>query len=200
MTVPKVNFKRVGRARSLLFIGVSAAVSQIGSVQLPKKSAPIDFALAQAQKISVQLGYILIDVELVKEATGRFLRFYIDKEGGVSLDDCEVFHKRIQPLMEKVDYDYMEVSSPGVDRPLKKPADFERAMGTKIELKLYKPLDGTKLLRGTLAGFSDGFIEIAMDDGTTTTIEQKQVALAKPCIEFSEEDLMDDISADGGEE
>ena len=166
---------------------------------MPKKSAPIDFALAQAQKIAAKLGYILVDVELVKESTGRFLRFYIDSDAGISLTDCETFHRQIHPLMDDVNYDYMEVSSPGADRPLKTAVDFERAMGETIEIKLYKVVDGEKLVYGELTGFQDGNIEIIRADGRPFTVAQKQVALAKPYLEFSEDDLADDIAVDEGE-
>ena len=67
-----------------------------------------------AIRLAEELGYEWIDLELVKEPVGRFLRFYIDKEGGISLNDVEAFHRKIQPLAENVDYDYMEVSSPGI--------------------------------------------------------------------------------------
>ncbi len=168
---------------------------------MPKKSAPMSYAVAQAQKISAQLGYILIDVELVKESTGRFLRFTIDKEGGISLDDCEVFHRTIMPSVENVDYDYMEVSSPGADRPLKTQADYDRAAGAPVELKLYKPLNGAKLIQGELMGLKDGVITVVDESGNETAIEQKLVALARPHLEFSEEDLMDEIPVDDeGEE
>ena len=166
---------------------------------MPTKSAPIEYALTQAQKIAAQLGYILVDVELVKEMTGRFLRFYIDRDGGVSLSDCEAFHRAVQPLVEKVDYDYMEVSSPGADRPLKSAIDFERAEGQTIELKFYKPINGAKMMRGELVGLQDGCIKIIGPDGAEQSIEQKQVALAKPYLEFTEEDLMDEIAGDEGE-
>ena len=168
---------------------------------MPKKSAPIEFASAQAEKASAQLGYILVDVELVHEMTGRFLRFYIDSEseGGVSLDDCEKFHRAVQPLVEDLDYDYMEVSSPGADRPLKTEADYDKAVGTQIELKLYKPIAGIKVFRGELQGMKDGVVTIVGEDGVENEIELKQVALAKPHIEFSEEDLMDEIPVDEGE-
>ena len=169
---------------------------------MPKKSAPIDYALAQAQKVAAQLGYIPVDVELVHEMTGRFLRFYIDStnDGGVSLDDCEKFHRAVQPLVEDLDYDYMEVSSPGADRPLKTSADYEKAVGTQIEIKLYKPIAGIKLFRGELVKLQDGVITIIGPDGTENEIEQKVVALVKPYLEFSEEDLMDEIPVDEGEE
>ncbi len=161
----------------------------------------MDYALAQAQKITAQLGYILIDVELVKESTGRFLRFYIDKEDGISLDDCEKFHRAMMPAVEQVDYDYMEVSSPGADRPLKTQADYDRAAGLEVELKLYKPLGGAKLIVGELVGLREGQVVILDEHGNEISIDHKQVALAKPYLDFTEEDLMDEIPVeDEGEE
>ncbi|MBR2570718.1 MAG: ribosome maturation factor RimP [Clostridia bacterium] len=132
------------------------------------------------------MGYNLIDVELAKEAAGRFLRFFIDKEGGVTMDDCEAFHRRVIPLMEDVDYDYMEVSSPGVDRPLKKPADFERHIGDKIEVRLFKPADGAKTHIGILTGFGGDLFEMRTEDGRTLSFERKKTALVKPVFEFDE--------------
>ena len=70
---------------------------------MPKHTAPVDSARAAADREARQMGYTLVDVELVREPTGRFLRFFIDKPQGVTLDDCEAFHRRIQPLMEKID-------------------------------------------------------------------------------------------------
>ncbi|MBQ3169459.1 MAG: ribosome maturation factor RimP, partial [Clostridia bacterium] len=136
-------------------------------------------------------GFEWIDLELVKEPAGRFLRFYIDKEGGISLDDVEAFHRRIQPYAENIDYDYMEVSSPGIDRPLKKPRDFERAQGKEIEVKLYKPMDGAKLFTGVLVGLEDGRIVID-DAGERREFDQKAVALAR-CVLNVDEDMLNDI-------
>lgn len=134
-----------------------------------------------------------MDVELVKESTGRFLRFYIDKPGGVSIDDCEIFHRRIQPMMEFIDYDYMEVSSPGADRPLKKPEDFERAEGAQVEVRLYSPRDGQKVFRGELAGLEDGVVVIRDAAGERQAFELKATALVKPVIDFDEDDLRDEV-------
>ena len=88
-----------------------------------------------AQKIAQEQNVELVDVELVKEPTGHFLRFYIEKPDGISVNELETYHRRIMPLVEDVEYDYMEVSSPGADRPLKKERDFERAQGMWVELK-----------------------------------------------------------------
>lgn len=144
-----------------------------------------------AIRLAEELGFEWIDLELVKEPAGRFLRFYIDKEGGISLNDVETFHRAVQPHAENIDYDYMEVSSPGVDRPLKKPRDFERARGKEIEIKLYKPMDGAKVYVGVLIGLEDG--KIAVDiDGERREFEQKAVALAR-CLLNIDEELLNDI-------
>ena len=106
---------------------------------------------AKARALAEQMGYELVDVCMDKEPTGKYLRFYIDKEEGVSLDDCEAFHKAVRTPADSVDFDFMEVSSPGIDRPLKKDRDFERNLGCEIEVKLFKPIDGTKVITGVRA-------------------------------------------------
>lgn len=164
---------------------------------MPKRSAPIEWAQSVAAQEARQMGYTFIDAELVKEATGRFLRFFIDKPQGVSLDDCEAFHRRIQPLMEKIDYDYMEVSSPGADRPLKTAQDFERCQGQMVEVRLYRPVEGAKVHSGFLCGLEESGVVIEDAAGARHVFEKKQVALVKPLIEFDEEDLMDEIEMDG---
>ena len=147
-----------------------------------------------AEKIAQEMGLALVDVELVKENTGRFLRFFIDNPNGVDLNALERFHRRILPLMEDVDYDYMEVASPGADRPLKKPADFERAEGTTVEVRLYKAVDGAKSFTGTLVGLIDGEIVIDMD-GTEKRFKKQAAALVVPVIELDEQAI--DEALDG---
>ena len=158
---------------------------------MPNQSNTLVSVERTAIRLAEELGYEWIDLELVKEPAGRFLRFYIDKEGGISLDDVEAFHRRIQPYAENIDYDYMEVSSPGIDRPLKKPRDFERAQGKEIEVKLYKPMDGAKLFTGVLVGLEDGRIVID-DAGERREFDQKAVALAR-CVLNVDEDMLNDI-------
>lgn len=158
---------------------------------MPNQSNTLVSVERIAIRLAEELGYEWIDLELVKEPAGRFLRFYIDKEGGISLDDVEAFHRRIQPHAENIDYDYMEVSSPGIDRPLKKPRDFERAQGKEIEVKLYKPIDGAKLFTGILVGLEDN--KIVIEDGDTRReFDQKAVALAR-CVLNVDEDMLNDI-------
>ena len=106
------------------------------------------------QRLADKMNYELVDAELVKEGPGRYLRIYIDRPGGISLDELEAYHREIQPQLERVDYDFLEVCSPGLDRPLKKERDFERALGQKVEVRLFKPLDGKKLFEGALRAWN----------------------------------------------
>lgn len=170
--------------------------SGIGGVCLPRQSMPVKEAAQIAQKIADELQVELVDVELVKEPTGHFLRFYIDKPDGVALDELEAFHRRILPLVERVEYDYMEVSSPGADRPLKTERDFERAEGLAVELKTYRPIDGAKQYTGDLVGLRDGKIVIRVGEDEEKSFERKDVAIVRPIIDFDEEDLQDDSPAE----
>ena len=134
---------------------------------------------AKCLKAAEKMGFELVDVCIDQEPTGKYLRIYIDKPEGVSLDDCEAFHKTVRPWAESVDYDFMEVSSPGLDRPLKKDRDFERNLGCEIEIKLFKPLDGTKILTGILAGLQEGIILIDTAEGRKE-VPRKAAAAALP--------------------
>jgi ribosome maturation factor RimP len=159
---------------------------------LPKKAMSVHEAEKIAQKIALEQNVELVDVELVKEPTGHFLRFYIEKPEGISVNELETYHRRIMPLVENVEYDYMEVSSPGADRPLKNERDFERAEGMTVELKTYRPVNGAKLFNGVLVGLNDGIIEIETADGKLQ-FNRKDVAIVRPVIEFDEDDLQDDV-------
>ena len=138
---------------------------------------------ARCAKIAEQMGFELVDTGIEKEPTGRYLRFYIDKPEGISLDDCEAYHKAVRSLADTVDYDFMEVSSPGIDRPLKKDRDFERNLGSEIEIKLFKPMEGAKQLTGILAGLEDGDILLETPDGVKR-IPRKAAALVKPVVDM----------------
>ena len=140
------------------------------------------------------MGLEWVDVELAKEPAGRFLRIFVDKPTGVELNDLETYHKAVQPLFDDVDYDYMEVSSPGVDRPLKKPGDYARAVGNQVELRFYRPQEGQKQVTGTLAGLSDGAVRLVVD-GEEREYPLKAIALAKPVVEI-DESILSDSSAE----
>ena len=161
---------------------------------MAKKAMSVHEAEKIAQRIAAEQNVELVDVELVKEPTGYFLRFYIEKPDGISLNELETYHRAIQPLVEDVAYDYMEVSSPGADRPLKNERDFERAAGLDVELKTYRPVNGAKVFQGELIGLRDGMIEICCG-GENLSFPKKDVAIVRPIIEFTEEDLKDDAPA-----
>lgn len=160
---------------------------------MPKKAMSVHEAEKIALEIAREQGVELVDVELVKEPTGQFLRFYIEKPNGITLDELEVFHRRILPLVEDVNYDYMEVSSPGADRPLKTERDFERAAGLEVELKTYRPVNGAKQFKGELVGLRDGMITICVG-GEELSFAKKDVAIVRPLIEFTEEELEEALS------
>ena len=139
---------------------------------------------ARCAKIAADMGYELVDAAVEKEPTGKYLRFYIDRPEGISLDDCEAYHKAVRQQADSVDYDFMEVSSPGIDRPLKKDRDFERALGTEVEIKLFKAIDGVKVITGTLAGLEDGDIVLDTPEGEKR-VARKAAALVKPIVDMS---------------
>lgn len=149
----------------------------------------------RCRRLAEKMRYELVDVCLDREPTGKYLRIYIDRPEGISLDDCEAFHKAVRPLAEDYDYDFMEVSSPGIDRPLKKDRDFERNAGSEIEIRLFKPLNGAKVLNGILAGLEDGEILLETPEGVLR-IPRKSASLVKPVVNM---DGIEDVDL-GGEE
>ena len=149
----------------------------------------------RCRKLAEKMGYELVDVCLDREPTGKYLRIYIDRPEGISLDDCEAYHKAVRPLTEDYDYDFMEVSSPGIDRPLKKDRDFERNLGSEIEIHLFKPLNGAKVLNGILAGLEDGDILLDTPEGVLR-VPRKSASLVKPVVNM---DGIEDVDL-GGEE
>ncbi len=153
----------------------------------------------RCEKIAADMGFELVEIALEKEPTGKYLRFYIDKPEGISLDDCEAYHKAVRSIADAVDYDFMEVSSPGIDRPLKKDRDFERNLGSEIEVKLFKPMDGAKLLTGILAGLEDGEILLETAEGMKR-IPRKAAALVKPVVDMEGIEEVDLSGADRSEE
>ena len=148
----------------------------------------------KCQRLADELGFELVDVALDKEDTGKYLRIYIDKEAGIDLNDCEKFHRAIQPQLESYDYDFLEVSSPGIDRPLKKDRDFERAMGMEVELRLFKPVDGQKEFSGELVGYDKENV-VLLIAGEEKAFARKAASLIKPVVDMDgvqEVDLHED--------
>lgn len=132
-------------------------------------------------------GCSLWDVEYIREAGTWYLRVYIDKEGGVSIDDCERISRRLDPLLDEADpiadsYVF-EVGSAGAERQLKRPSDFEQFMGSQVEVKLYQPVDGRKAYVGTLTGYDNGTVTIS-DEKTTKSFTGAQVAQVRLHVTF----------------
>jgi ribosome maturation factor RimP len=134
------------------------------------------------------MGFELYDVEYQKEYGDWVLTFFIDKPGGVTIDECEAVSRAIEPILDEhdpIDSEYMlSVSSLGIDRPLRKPRDFERAMGTELEIKLYAPLKGKKLWIGTLTAFDADSFTVETEQGDTLAVRLKDCALVRPNIRF----------------
>lgn len=134
------------------------------------------------------LGFELVDVEYVKEGGSWYLRAYIDKEGGITVDDCEAVSRAFSDILDREDYiddSYIfEVSSPGLGRPLKKEKDFRRNMGAELEVHTYKAVDGQKEFYGILTAYDGNGFTIVADDETEIVFEKKEVALVRPVIEF----------------
>ncbi|HHW44396.1 MAG TPA: ribosome maturation factor RimP [Desulfotomaculum sp.] len=134
------------------------------------------------------LGLELVDVEYVREGGQWFLRLFIDKPGGVTLDDCQWVSERLDKILDEADpipHSYrLEVSSPGIERPLKKPGDFQRFRGRLVRLTTFAPLDGQKRFTGRLLGMREDSVLLAKDGGGEWSIPLAQVASARLVAEF----------------
>jgi len=132
--------------------------------------------------------YELVDVEFVKEGPSWFLRIFIDCDGRVSLDDCEAVSRAVEKILDEKDpisQPYvLEVSSPGIDRPLKKELDFVKYKGSLVDVKLYKGISGRKEFQGELVGLIDGNIVIEAEKGETLSFPKKEVANIRLAVVF----------------
>lgn len=139
-------------------------------------------------KITDPRGFEIVDVEYVKEAGEYYLRIFLDKEGGISLNDCEAVSRELSEVLDvkdpiKDNY-FLEVSSPGLDRPLKKDKDFVRYQGRDVEIKLYKPMNGSKQFEGELVGLTEeNNIKVIIDENEVE-FSKKEVALVRLAIKF----------------
>ena len=118
-------------------------------------------------------GFELVDVEYVKEGGTWYLRAYIDKPGGINVDDCEVVSRRLSDILDEKDYIeeayILEVSSPGLGRPLKKEKDFKRSLGEEVDVRTYRMIEKQKEFTGLLKDYDDATVTIEMEDGTLKT-------------------------------
>ena len=133
-------------------------------------------------------GCKLWDVEYVREAGQWYLRIYIDKDGGVNILDCEAISRALSDILDEADpiegsYTF-EVSSAGAERPLKRPSDFERFLGSPVLVKTYKPKDGRKEFAGVLAGYDNGAVLLDMGGAEPLRFEKPELALVRLRVEF----------------
>ncbi len=133
-------------------------------------------------------GFELVDVEYVKEAGTWYLRAYIDKPGGISVDDCEVVSRAFSDILDEKDYiddTYIfEVSSPGLGRPLKKDKDFARSIGEEVEIRTYRPINRQKEFVGFLKEYDQETVTIEYEDEETQVFQRSDIALIRLAFDF----------------
>ena len=140
-----------------------------------------------AEPVVTAHGCSLWDVEYVREGSDYFLRIYLDKEGGVDINDCEAVSRAVDPILDEKDpisesY-HFEVCSAGLERALKRPGDFERFMDSPVMIKLYRPRNGLKEIPGILRGYDNG--RVTAECGKETIVfEKSEVALVRLRVEF----------------
>ncbi len=139
------------------------------------------------EPIAKSNGVSIYDVEYVKEGSDWYLRAYIDKEGGVTIDDCESVSRALNDKLDEEDYIaeayILEVSSPGLTRKLTKPRHFAASLGQEVELKTYKPIDGQKEFEGILTGYDSGVITVEID-GKSRTFNAEDISLIRLRFDF----------------
>lgn len=157
---------------------------------MANKSGNISSIVEELVRPTVEgLGYTLWDVEYVKEGATWYLRITIDSDQGVDLDGCERVHRAIDPVLDSADpiedpY-YLEVSSPGLERNIRTREHFLLCRGETVQIRLYKPINGTKSFVGVLDTDQNGdLIIIRMNDGSTQTVERKAIAKANVYFQF----------------
>lgn len=140
------------------------------------------------EPIVTGFGFELMDVEYVKEAGIWYLRAYIDKPGGITVDDCEAVSRKYSDILDEKDYiedTYIfEVSSPGLGRPLKKEKDFRRSLGEEVEIRTYRAIEHQKEFVGILKEYDNDTVTIAYEDDTTQTFNRSEIALIRLALDF----------------
>ena len=151
------------------------------------------------RKLAEEQQVELVDVELAREGASRYLRIYIDKPDGITLSDCETYHRAVMPLVERVDYDFLEVCSPGIDRPLKKQKDYDAHVGDLVEVHLYRAINKCRRFEGELLGLIEDQVKLKIGE-EEMSFGLKEISLCKPVIVITEDDLGDEQALDAGDE
>ena len=140
------------------------------------------------EPIVTELGFELVDVEYVKEGSTWYLRAYIDKPGGITVDDCEAVSRKFSDILDEKDYipdSYVfEVSSPGLGRLLRKEKDFKRSLGEEVEIRTYRAIDRQKEFTGILANYDENTVTITYEDETEQVFERADLALIRLALDF----------------
>ena len=138
--------------------------------------------------IMEEMSFELVDVEYVKEGSNWYLRAYIDKPGGIGVNDCEVVSRRLSDILDEKDYiedSYiLEVSSPGLGRPLKKEKDYVRSMGKELEIRTYRAINRQKEFYGILTGYTEDTVTIQPEEGEALTFQKNEIALIRLAFDF----------------
>ena len=133
-------------------------------------------------------GFELVDVEYVREGGSWYLRAYIDKEGGITVDDCEIVSRAFSDRLDENDFIgdayILEVSSPGLGRPLKKEKDYRRSMGKELEIRTYRAVDRCREFYGVLTAYDEDSVTIEEEDGTLRTFAKTDIALIRLAFDF----------------
>lgn len=147
-----------------------------------------DAVAALALPVVERAGCELWDVEYVKEGGTWYLRAYIDKPGGIMVDDCEVVSRELSDILDEKDFIeeayILEVSSPGLGRPLKKNRDYEKSLGEEVEIRTYRMIDKKKEFRGLLREYDKDTVTIETDNARMQTFEKKEIALIRLAFDF----------------
>lgn len=143
--------------------------------------------------VAERMRFEIWDIRFEKEGASWFLRVFIDKEGGITIDDCEAFSRTIDAMLDEADpieqsY-YLEVSSPGLDRELIKPEHFARYLGSLVDVRTIRPVDGMRDFTGTLTGYEDGQAFVKLDDGETYTFKKADTAFIRLNIDDIDTDI-----------
>ena len=135
-----------------------------------------------------RMNFELVDVEYVKEGGTWYLRAYIDKEGGITVNDCEAVAREMNEILDREDFvedSYVfEVSSPGLGRPLKKEKDYIRSMGKEVEIRTYRAINREKEFYGIMSAYDENTVTIKTEDGTEMTFEKSDIALIRLAFDF----------------
>lgn len=169
-----------------LFIAMKLEVADLSSTV-------VDAVEKLVEPILAEHDFELYDIEFIKEGQSWYLRVYIDKEGGITLEDCATVSDQLSEALDNVDPDpipqayFLEVSSPGAERPLKKESDYQRALNDYIHVSLYQAVDGRKVYEGTMTDLTPDSLTLDYLDKTrhkTITLDRKKIAKARLAIKF----------------